>query len=158
LASAPIPLGASASVCVGRLTLESPLAWLGGFGPALFAITLSHPARSYRCALETHQASRTTRRRRRVPVALFQLEQLRPNCGSEVKSVRASDQSRRRPDRHKLPNGLTVDVEVKSTQSVHLLDRNPITFDRRNLLGAPSMRTKPFAKRGSLTSRFDARA
>jgi len=33
--------------------------------------------RSYRCALETYQASRTARRRRRVPIALVQLKQLR---------------------------------------------------------------------------------
>jgi Usg-like family len=94
-------------------------------------ITRRTPVRSYRCALETHQASRTTRRRRRVPVALTQLEQLRPNCGSEVKSVR-------RPDRRKLPNGFTVDVEVKSTQAEHLRDRNPITFDPRNVFGRPN--------------------
>jgi hypothetical protein len=97
-----------------------------GFPRVLGKITRRTPVRSYRCALETHQASRTTRRRRRVPVALTQLEQLRPNCGSEVKSVR-------RPDRRKLPNGFTVDVEVKSTQAEHLRDRNPITFDLRNL-------------------------
>jgi hypothetical protein len=40
-------------------------------------VTRRTPVRSYRCALETHQASRTARHRRRVPVALIQLEQLR---------------------------------------------------------------------------------
>src|SRR5450432_4297486 len=48
-----------------------------GFPRVLGKITRRTPVRSYRCALETHQASRTTRRRRRVPVALTQLEQLR---------------------------------------------------------------------------------
>src|SRR5258708_30968217 len=62
-----------------------------GFPRVLGKITGRTPVRSYRCALETHQASRTTRRRRRVPVALTQLGQLRPNYGSEVKSVRRPD-------------------------------------------------------------------
>jgi uncharacterized protein Usg len=53
-------------------------------GP-LFAVT--------RCAFQAHQASRTARRRRRVPAALIQLEQLRrsvagrdvaTNCGADV--------------------------------------------------------------------------
>jgi hypothetical protein len=53
-----------------------------------------------------------------------------------VKSVRASDQSRRRPDRHKVPNGLTVDVAIKATQSEHPLDRNSIIFDPATVFGA----------------------
>src|SRR3981081_72490 len=48
-----------------------------GFPRVLGKITRRSPVRSYRCALETHQASRTARRRRRVPVALIQLDQLR---------------------------------------------------------------------------------
>ena len=48
-----------------------------GFPRVLGKITRRTPVRSYRCALETRQASRTARRRRRAPVALIQLEQLR---------------------------------------------------------------------------------
>src|SRR3981189_3828757 len=48
-----------------------------GFPRVLGKIPRRTPVRSYRCALETHQASRTARHRRRVPVALIQLEQLR---------------------------------------------------------------------------------
>ena len=49
--------------------------------------------RSHHCAFQAHQASRTARCRRRVPVALIQLQQLRrsvagrdaaTNCGAEV--------------------------------------------------------------------------
>src|SRR5260221_11304154 len=76
-----------------------------GFPRVLGKITRRTPVRSYSCALETHQASRTTRRRRRVPVAQTQLERLRPNSASDLKSVR-------RPDRGKVPNELTCDVNV----------------------------------------------
>ncbi len=78
-----------------------------GFPRVLGKITRRAFVRSYRCAFQAHQASRTARRRRRVPVALIQLEQLRrsvagrdaaTNRGAEsVKSLRAGDQSRRRP-------------------------------------------------------------
>src|SRR5882757_665389 len=44
-----------------------------GFPRFLGKITRRTPVRGYRCALETHQAGRTARRRRRVPIALIQL-------------------------------------------------------------------------------------
>ena len=44
-----------------------------GFPRVLGKITRRTPVRSYRCALETHQTSRTAHHRRRVPVALIQL-------------------------------------------------------------------------------------
>jgi hypothetical protein len=101
-------------------------------------ITRRIPFRSHRCPFQAHQASRTARRRRRVPVALIQLEQIRrsvagrdaaTNCGAG--SVR-EPQIRRSADPDQLKaNGPTVDVATKSTQGGPLLDRNSITFDNR---------------------------
>src|ERR1700756_4026964 len=68
---------AAANLRLAGLRSVSEFPGAQGFPRVLGKITRRTPVRSYRCALETHQACRAARYRRRVPVALIQLEQLR---------------------------------------------------------------------------------
>src|SRR6185437_2217671 len=74
------PSGSSlvaANLRLAGLRYVSEFPGVAGF-PRILGNEARRPAvRSYRCALETYQASRTARRRRRVPIALVQLKQLR---------------------------------------------------------------------------------
>jgi uncharacterized protein Usg len=83
---------------------------------AFWEKSLEGPLFAHRCAFQAHQASRTAGRRRRVPVALNQMEQLRrsvagrdaaTNCGAEVQEETQDGVIRPAvdPDRHKLANG-----------------------------------------------------
>src|ERR1700731_3280393 len=68
------PSGSSlvaANIRLAGLRYVSEFPGAKGFPRVLGKIARRTPVRGYRCPLETHQASRTTRRRRRVPVELI---------------------------------------------------------------------------------------